>query len=110
MMWLLSLVGMGGIGAALVFIPGAAVLARQVLGAVLEALTEYPWQCATAVALCAGVWFWRADARHIDQRDVARAQTKVQVANHRETKRRYAAAQSGAKDAETARLRAGALA
>ena len=48
MMWLLSLLGIGGFGAALIFIPGLAARVLELLGIVLDWLVKHPWAIVIA--------------------------------------------------------------
>lgn len=75
MIALLSLVGFGGIGAALAFIPGALPAAMKALRAAVGATCKYPLQVALIVALCAVAWFWRAERRAVDALDAFKAET-----------------------------------
>lgn len=70
MTWLLSLLGIGGIGAALFLVPGLAASALKAL----TALLDNPWQVALIVALCLSAWLWWGKREAFDQRDAARAQ------------------------------------
>lgn len=45
----------------------------KALSAILSLITRYPLQCAIAALLIACAWLWRADNRHIAQRDEALA-------------------------------------
>lgn len=72
MTWLLSLLGVGGIAVALIFIPGALPAAIQALGALISAIRRNPWQFALIASLCLSAWLYmgkrsetrRADAWH----------------------------------------------
>lgn len=72
MTWLLSLLGVGGIAAALIFIPRALPAAIQALGALISAIRRNPWQFALIAALGFSAWLYhgkrsetrRADAWH----------------------------------------------
>lgn len=54
MSWLLSLLGLGGIGAALVFVPGLAARALRLLGIIADWFIHNPW-AFLALALIAAV-------------------------------------------------------
>lgn len=74
MTWLLSIVGIGGIGAALFLIPGAAENALRALGAALGVIRDNPWQCAVLALLlaCGGIW-------HVKGGQVERANRRADV-------------------------------
>lgn len=66
--------------------------------AVLDIVRRYPWQCALCVAL--GLAWWQSG-----RADQWKAHSKVEAANHRQTKEKYRTAQAEAKaKAVTARL------
>lgn len=54
--WALGAIGLGGIAAAIVFIPGASAIALKAFGAIVEAVSRYPWQVGLAVALIVAGW------------------------------------------------------
>lgn len=58
MTWLLSALGLGGIGAALLFIPGALPLALKAFTALWGALCSYPREAAIVALLCLSGWLW----------------------------------------------------
>lgn len=68
---ILGLVGIGGIGAALFFIPGALPAVIGALSAAWRAILTYPLQAALIVALVACGWLWRAKERAQDDRKAA---------------------------------------
>lgn len=81
--WMTGALGVGGIAAAIVFIPGAKAIAMQFVGFVAELVRRYPWQCAVIAALCWGAWqYRRAEAWH--------DHSEREAANHRETKDLFA--------------------
>jgi hypothetical protein len=73
--WLLSALGIGGIGAALFFIPGAMRVATEALSGALRLIRENPLLAIILGLLLACGWLWRADHHHVAQRDAARAET-----------------------------------
>lgn len=100
MTWLLSLLGVGGIAAALIFIPGALPAAIQALGALIGAIRRNPWQFAVLALLCLSAWFWhgkrsetrRADAWHHAwqaQKNASDAAAKAQKAHNAKIQSTY---------------------
>lgn len=85
MMWLLSLLGAGGLVAGLVFVPGAFPAVIAALSALLGLIRRNPWQCAVVVLCALSLWFLhgRSDARdelaaiHAAQKSAATAQVTV---------------------------------
>jgi hypothetical protein len=58
MTWLLSLIPIGGLGLACVFIPGFATRLIEIAGQVVGLIARYPWQAALALALGFAGWCW----------------------------------------------------
>lgn len=110
MTWLLSLLGIGGLGAAaLFFIPGLLPRAIEAAGALLGVVRRNPWQAALIVAVLALGWTWHGKSKAIGQRDAARAQVALwKDANAKATA--WAKAEAARKDqlAETAKDNANA--
>lgn len=93
--WLLSLAGLGGIAAALAFIPGALPLALRWGKAAIDLVRNHPWQAAFLLAL---LWGAYERHQHIGWRDfgqsVIAAQHKAaadQIAVNHEPVRKSAA-------------------
>lgn len=59
MTWLLSALGIGGVGAALFFIPGLLPRAIEAAGALLGVVRRNPWQCAVLALVLACGLLWR---------------------------------------------------
>jgi len=78
---ILGLLGIGGIGAAIAFIPGALPFFLESLKAALGFVTRYPLQCALAVCLCACAWLWRANNGLHDSLKAERARYAETVAS-----------------------------
>lgn len=101
--WLISLLGLGGIGAALFFIPGAIPAVVGALSALLSLIRRNPWQCALIAGLLVCGRLWHGKAKAIDQRDAAIAQKAAQIAEYRRVYNETFAAHWKAKLAEDAR-------
>lgn len=93
---ILSLLGVGGIGAALVFVPGLAGRALGWLKTVFGIVADYPWQAALIAALAACAWLWHGKSDALDQRDAARAETKALAADYERAQVLAAAKQADA--------------
>jgi hypothetical protein len=65
--WLLSALGIGGIGAALFFIPGAMRVATEALSGALRLIRENPMLAIILGLVLACGWLWRADHHHVAQ-------------------------------------------
>ena len=87
--WLLGALGIGGLGAALFFIPGLLPRAIEAAGALLGVVRRYPLQAALVASLCLAGWLWWGKGKAIDQRDAA-------VAGRRADRAAYTAAQAEA--------------
>lgn len=101
MTWLLSLLGVGGLGAAaLIFIPGAAAKAGEIGLVVLKAAKEDPWQFACAALAFVAFLGWNGQASL--KRDVAAEHHKRIVAEQatRLLAESYVKAQADAKAAQ----------
>ena len=77
MLWLLSALGIGGIGAALFLIPGAAAKAIEIAAAIWAAITKYPREAAIALLLCLSAVLWWDRGREIDRAERIEAQAKA---------------------------------
>lgn len=78
---ILGLLGIGGIGAAIAFIPGALPFFLESLKAALGFVTRYPLQSALAVCLVACAWLWRANNGLHDSLKAERAAHAETIAN-----------------------------
>lgn len=61
--WILSGLGLGGVGLALAFIPGAAKAAVDVLTTIWGWATKNPAAALCGLFLATTVWFWHADRK-----------------------------------------------
>ena len=77
MLWLLSALGIGGIGAALFFIPGAAAKAIEIASAVASAVMRYPREAAIVLLLVAAAWLWHGKSAANDRADRIEARAKA---------------------------------
>ena len=121
--WLLGALGIGGFGAALIFIPGFAANALRALGAALDVVRRSPWQCAVLALVLASAWLWRGWDR-ADGRTAAALEQVAKWKAANEAATQWALAEKRAKetaandikdnandrrkDAQTAGARAGA--
>lgn len=87
--WILSAVGLGGIGAALVLIPGALPAAVRALTVAWGWATKNPAAALCGLFLATTVWFWWADYQHTAQRD-------AEIAGRTADKAAYVQAQADA--------------
>ncbi|MES2902887.1 MAG: hypothetical protein V4696_01755 [Pseudomonadota bacterium] len=115
MTWLIGILGIGGLGAALFLIPGLLPRAIEAAGAVLGVVRRNPWPAAVIALLLACGWLWMGKNKAEDQRDFARNLAKEERANHVQTIANYREAQKRArafavaqKQAEEARHKANA--
>ncbi len=81
--WILGALGIGGIGAALWFVPGLLPRVIEAIGAVLSLIRRYPVQCALILALVAVAWLWRANGNLKEGIKAERAAHAQTVANFR---------------------------
>ena len=77
MLWLFSALGIGGIGAALFLIPGAAAKAIEIAAAVWAAVTKYPREAAIIALLLACGWLYIGKGKANDRADAIEAQAKA---------------------------------
>jgi hypothetical protein len=84
--WLLGTVGLGGIGAAIAFIPGALPAVLSAISAAWDAIRRYPREAAIVGLLMACGWLWHMTGKRNDTiaaRDATIAtMTKASDANH----------------------------
>lgn len=92
MTWLLSLIPIGGLGLACVFIPGFATRLIEIAGQVVGLIARYPWQAALALALGFAAWCWQGWNGAEAQRDEARATiAKMELASEQARQAQIAA-------------------
>ncbi len=106
MTWLIGLLGIGGLGAALFLIPGLLPRAIEAAGALLGVARRNPWPVAVLALLLACGLLWRSGERARDERDGARAALVDQQHAYHEAQVEAARLALAAKAATEARYKA----
>lgn len=94
--WIIGALGVGGIAAAIAFVPGAKAIALQFIDFVAALFRRHPVECLLVIAVACGVWqFQRAENWKASAREWT-AHAKLEASNHRQTKANYRRAQIAA--------------
>lgn len=94
--WIIGALGVGGIAAAIAFLPGAKAATLQFIDFLAALFRRHPVECLLVIALSCVVWqFQRAENWKTSAREWA-AHAKLEASNHRQTKANYRRAQIAA--------------